>query len=144
MSSFSKKYYKIFVFIFEDLLNIKKEFSESKWFFYVVCIRVCYILIWFDIEYVGKSFKYSDNSWIVGLRFWENDGEKISEVVRIYINEVRELNEFSFELEEDELKLLNNPKLFFHKDTLGVHSSDEKMISGFSAEIFVTKLAFFT
>ncbi|MCP4914130.1 MAG: UvrD-helicase domain-containing protein [Oligoflexia bacterium] len=143
-SSFSKKYYKSPVFIYEDLLNIKKEFSESKRLFYVACTRACHTLTWFDIEYGGKPSKYSDNSWIVGLRSWENDAEKISEVVRTHINQEKVTNAFTFELDENELKLLNNPKPFFHKDTLGVHSSEESMISGFSAETSVTKLALLT
>tara|TARA_R110002072_G_scaffold1989_5_gene16706 strand:- start:175083 stop:178502 length:3420 start_codon:yes stop_codon:yes gene_type:complete len=143
-AGFSKKYFKTPNFIIEDLINIKKEFSESKRLFYVACTRAKEKLTWFDINYGGNPQKYSDNSWIVGVRSWENDATDSSLEVRKVINESQTTDEFELTLEDHELKRLNNPRPFFHQDKLGIHSRDEGSLAGFSAETSVTKLALLT
>lgn len=120
-------------YIHETDLGRYKNFSEAKRLFYVACTRAKKKLIWVDFAIPDKAFSVPQNSWILGLRAWLQNGcskEKVTEI------KIPDFNSTSL------LKGQSLPQLplFFH-DPVGIFSKgggDAELL--IAAELSVTKL----
>lgn len=130
--------------IMEACIDNLKDFAESKRLFYVACTRAENRISWIDLsDSNGKQLKYSDNSWINGLRTFENttDNEKLFSVLKsdMTASERALSKNISGVVSESVLPM-------FHLDPLGVtayHSSGQPGLVLFP-ELSVTKLATIT
>lgn len=121
-------------YLYEDEITKYKSFSESKRLFYVACTRAKKKLVWVDLHLPEKSFSIPKNSWIDGLRVWQNTemAKFPSDVLRIIHVESKAQNS----------KEVTPPRLplFFH-DPVGIHSKGEGSVElAITAELSVTRL----
>lgn len=123
-------------FIYEGLLYKKKDFAESKRLFYVASTRAQKNLYWTDLTLRGEPLQSVKNSWICGLRKWqENDL-----LNKIDFMEVIKTNQRVIEEMPVEFVKLKAP--LFHMDSLGVVSSNNlESDLGVISELSVTRLA---
>lgn len=144
---YDKEKFKSPQYLFEQSFNKKKNLSEAKRLFYVACTRAKKQLTWVDLNGDKGPLKYGSNSWIEGIRSWENDIEQKSEKIRSHILEhdssttysCDDSNFLSFQDEATSSPL-------FHKNNLSIAFVDnqkfgQKQQLGISAELSVTKLA---
>ena len=110
-----KKSYKSPQFILEVQQRAVKDFSESKRLFYVACTRAQKTLTWINVRCQNKDQFFSEDSWINGVRAWENNFLQANDVniENLSINQDYEVLQSSF--------LNKNVKIpLFHKDNLGL------------------------
>ncbi|MBL6990030.1 MAG: UvrD-helicase domain-containing protein [Bacteriovoracaceae bacterium] len=133
-----KKPYKSPQYLLEGLISKKKDFSETKRLFYVACTRAKKCLTWIDMSYLNKPVVFGENSWINGLRSFENSitSDKIFKVTSVQICR-----------DHDNSSTVNmkNSIPLFHKDNLGIESKTCRNGANPSlaimSELSVTRLA---
>ncbi len=131
-----KKAYATPIFIYEGLLYKKKDFAESKRLFYVASTRAQKNLYWTDLSLNGEPLQSAKNSWVCGLRKWQEED---------LINRVDFMETIKSTQREVTGLDVNFVKLkapLFHMDSLGVtsaHSNDNSL--GIISELSVTRLA---
>ena len=123
-------------FIYEGLLTRKKDFSESKRLFYVASTRAKKNLYWIDLNFEGDPLSSSKNSWVCGLRKWqEND-------LMNRIDFMEKLKSSSKEIEKTKSNFVKLKAPLFHTDPLGLaNSTEENLDLGIISELSVTRLA---
>ncbi|WP_290733839.1 UvrD-helicase domain-containing protein [Halobacteriovorax sp. JY17] len=123
-------------FIYEGLLYKKKDFAESKRLFYVASTRAQKNLYWTDLSLNGEPLQSAKNSWICGLRKWQEEDL----IKKIDFMEVIKDNQRNIEGLDVEFVKLKAP--LFHMDSLGVTSAVSNDSSlGIISELSVTRLA---
>lgn len=128
-----RKQYKTPVFLWEEIVNKKREFSESKRLFYVANTRAEQSLSYITLSFnAGKRSRIQSDSWVNGIETWKEQGESFTQLERIQLRPV-EQDKFS--------KLDQNQTPFFHRDNLGIIMTDEKKNSLLIPELSVTRLA---
>jgi ATP-dependent helicase/nuclease subunit A len=101
-------------YLFENALDKRKDFSESKRLFYVAATRAENTLGFVDLRLQDNTPVYSDkNSWICGLRSALDD---LSGQLDISILE------YDFNIDDDSFNGSEVDAPAFHRDTLGVTS----------------------
>lgn len=132
-----KKRFKTPQFIYEQLLNKKKEFSESKRLFYVACTRAKKTLSWVQND-TYKMKTPQKGAWVNGLFKWQSDLALQPIVVNTLEGQQLQKIEFDTKILN---KMENSPPLF-HIDTLGTVTrlDDDNEIMPI-AELSVTRLA---
>ncbi|OUR98930.1 hypothetical protein A9Q84_05830 [Halobacteriovorax marinus] len=124
------------MFIYEGLLSRKKDFAESKRLFYVACTRAKKNLQWIDLSFDTKPLSSSKNSWICGLRKWQ-ENDLLSKVD--FMEEIKKEQDVISDIDVEFVKL-KSP--LFHTDSLGIASSLEgEREMGIISELSVTRLA---
>ncbi|MBT3585721.1 MAG: UvrD-helicase domain-containing protein [Halobacteriovoraceae bacterium] len=137
-----KKGFKSPEMIIEEIYKKRKDFAESKRLFYVACTRAVEKLIWFDLSCDNKPLKYSMDSWIVGMRSWENSIPKSSLEVLKVIKDQMVTKEVSLSNLSAKPSAFENPKPLFHRDNLGLNKKlGGTGVLGLGAELSVTRLA---
>lgn len=124
------------IFIYEGLLYKKKDFAESKRLFYVASTRAQKNLYWTDLSLNGDPLQSAKNSWVCGLRKWQEE-DLIS---KLDFMETIKSNQRQIEGLDVEFVKLKAP--LFHMDSLGVASATTiKSSLGVISELSVTRLA---
>jgi len=136
-SSRQKSGYSTPILIYENLLNKKKGFAESKRLFYVAATRAQKNLYWADLSFDGKPLESSKNSWICGLRKWQEED---------LINKIDFMEAIKSEqrsLEELDVQFVKLKAPLFHMDSLGISSPSVESVRelGVISELSVTRLA---
>ncbi|MCF8057943.1 MAG: UvrD-helicase domain-containing protein [Bacteriovoracaceae bacterium] len=127
--------------IYENELSKSKSFSEFKRLFYVATTRAVNTIVWVDINFKDKPASFSKNSWIEGIRTWENDlsASEMASTEEISISSSQlQLEEL---IPKNERLDLNRP--IYHQDSLGIDfdHTKESLNLGIGAELSVTRFA---
>ena len=129
----SKKSYKSPGMILEEIINKKKEFSESKRLFYVANTRAKRNLNFVHIDFAShKRQKSSSGAWASALSFWKNEREELPIKNSFNIQGI-----LSEQLNKEKA---SEPPLF-HKDSLGINKKAKQGKSFILPELSVTRLA---
>lgn len=126
-------------YIFENLLNKRKEFAESKRLFYVACTRAIKELYWVDLESSKGAFSSGDNSWIDGLRAWKMDQAGTP----LAIHCAAEAGQYAVTSKEldQQLEEISTKAPLFHLDNLGLKQRGDEGVLGLLSELSVTRLS---
>jgi ATP-dependent helicase/nuclease subunit A len=134
--------------IMESMIDNLKDFSESKRLFYVACTRAENRLSWIDLSTdEGKELSYNANSWINGIRVFENSSTAISKNLVLFETLKKQMTSAQRSSNVDHLSIFNESSLpMFHLDPLGVTGGDFSLVRELLAfpEMSVTKLATLT
>lgn len=130
--------------LIEEKINVLKDFSESKRLFYVACTRAESKISWIDIkDSNGKDCSYSKNSWIHGLRTFENNTNNISQNIELFEHLKANLKAYPVQSSLDNSIFTETSLPTFHLDPLGIttypHQLDQTLVT--FPELSVTKLA---
>ena len=119
-----KKLYKSPNYIYEQLLNDHKDFSESKRLLYVACTRAVERIMWVDISAHGKAQADGKDSWIQALRLYRENvtSQRLEDTI-----------------DQGQYKKSNAPLYFI--DNLGIKTQKTKIDLGLVSELSVTKLS---
>lgn len=108
--------YKSPYYLFEKLVEKRKDFSESKRLFYVVCTRAINSVTWIDLSFGDKRLGFFKDSWINAIRKWEDEsGDDLTSQVQI--NKIK--NEYKFDNVFFKKESSISPPLF-HLDKMGI------------------------
>ncbi len=133
-----KGFYKSPRYLVEQLLEAKKQFSESKRLFYVACTRAKETLHWTEIKSEEGVVSYGKNSWINGICSWGvSSNVKQIDGIELLIDSDR-LNISLNRLVENE-----DDRPIFHIDSLGLVTKDnssESVDIALCPELSVTKI----
>jgi superfamily I DNA/RNA helicase len=135
-SSMQKKPFITPTFIYEGLLSKKKDFAESKRLFYVAATRAKKNLYWIDLNLDGDPLDSSKNSWVCGLRKWQ-ENDLINK-----IDFMENLKSWSAEITDIDSEYVKLKAPLFHTDPLGLAGTNVKGLNlGIISELSVTRLA---
>jgi ATP-dependent helicase/nuclease subunit A len=114
----SRASFKTPIYIYENIFEKHKNFSESKRLFYVASSRAQKALAWVDIDFDNTKYAINGNSWVKGIWSWQDANLDRSKDVHKVINKFEQVKVELLEesAEEDEEK----QKPLFHQDTLGL------------------------
>lgn len=120
--------------IFEELLEKRKDFSESKRLFYVANTRAEETLGWVDIQFGDlKRSKSPTGAWVNAIKLWEKN-----------CNNFEDINNYEFDVREEFsdnfLDSLDSSTPLFHIDNLGISPCVSKLSKVYLPELSVTKL----
>ena len=122
---------------YEQLLTKHKDFAESKRLFYVACTRAQKHLVWADFKNYSETTTRVANSWINGLRTFENSFIPESlDLLEHIKNHATDLSLECLSLSEKQ-----DQRPFFHFDSLGIDVRSESSSLLVLSEMSVTKLS---
>ena len=134
--SMQKKPFVTPTFIYEGLLSKKKDFAESKRLFYVASTRAKRNLYWIDLNHDGKPLESSKNSWVCGLRKWQ-ENDLLSKV-----DFMEKMKSWAYENTKIDADFVKLKAPLFHTDPLGLaYTGLENLDLGIISELSVTRLA---
>ncbi|MBT7610682.1 MAG: UvrD-helicase domain-containing protein [Bacteriovoracaceae bacterium] len=117
--SSQKRPYQTPQLLLERALEKKKEFQESKRLFYVACTRAIKSLSWVDLKGSKSELSYGGESWIDGIRSFENDFANNSKQVLTEIKSNMKYEDIDWTFSDEEINAFNNRPPMFHVDELG-------------------------
>jgi ATP-dependent helicase/nuclease subunit A len=137
--------------LLEKSLAKKKEFQESKRLFYVACTRAVSTLSWVDLRGSKSELSFGGESWIDGIRAFEESFSGPSKEILTVINDNVTNRDVDWNHTEEEINSFNNKPPMFHIDELGNYiksstdqseqSDDNNAGLGTLCELSVTRLA---
>jgi len=130
--------------LIEEKINILKDFSESKRLFYVACTRAESKISWIDIkDSNGKDCSYSKNSWIHGLRTFENNHNNITKNIDLFEHLKANNKIYQVHSSLDDSIFTETALPTFHLDPLGISAYQQELSQTLVTfpELSVTKLA---
>ncbi|MFZ4713957.1 MAG: UvrD-helicase domain-containing protein [Bacteriovoracaceae bacterium] len=123
---------------YEQLLSKHKDFAESKRLFYVASTRAQKNLIWVDFKDYELTNTKVSNSWINGIRVFENT--MCSDYYSLF--EKMKASQMSLSLKEVKAIEDSNDPPFFHYDSLGIKFRDQESSLLVLTEMSVTRLSY--
>lgn len=149
LTSAQKKPYTSPQFIHEKSIEKKKEFQESKRLFYVACTRAVQSLSWMDLKGSKNELSANSESWISGIRSFEDDFVKAATSVYEAIKKDGAHGDLEWTYTEDEIGSINNNPPLFHLDALGNYpklkaednNENHRLQLGLLSELSVTRLS---
>lgn len=128
--------------IFEQMLQKEKEFSEAKRLFYVVGTRAEESLSWVEIDFSHYKTRIAPDSWINGIKAFQNDIESEHLKLNKKIEDASELYDLNPFVNLELLDFMQNRVPLFHIDNLGIERKlNEKNALIIIPEMAITKLA---
>ncbi len=135
----------------EKAIEKRKDFQESKRLFYVACTRAISTLSWVDLKGSKSSLGHGGESWVDGVRSFEEDLAEDKRDVLKFIKDHLVERETSWAFSDEEVNSLKNNPPFFHLDELGNYekinavdsgqNSGDYSSLGILSELSVTRLA---
>lgn len=115
----TRESYKTPMYIFENIFEKHKTFSESKRLFYVACSRAEKALSWVSLNFENTKYTINGNSWIKGIEAWEIAEQERSKDLFKAIDEFKSIEEVIFsESSDDDEEQVAKP--LFHQDSVGL------------------------
>ncbi len=139
-----KKKYRSPQMIIEEKISVLKDFAESKRLFYVACTRAESRISWVDIkDSNGNDCVYSKNSWVHGLRSFEQSTENITNNNDLFDHIKTNINFINTDSIDQTAIFSRSILPTFHIDPLGATSYENTTESSLVCfpELSVTKLA---
>lgn len=139
LSSSQKMTFQTPEYILENLIMRRKDFAESKRLFYVACTRAIKEIYWVDLQNAKGAFSAGDNSWIDGLRHWNDANLGTSLAMHMASNcEAIECNQAKI---DESVEGLSVKSPLFHLDSLGLTQRNSFGELGILSELSVTRLS---